>query len=89
MAGESQDKKKLTASMSGVRKAAILMVAVGEEAAKEIMRQLPEPDVQRIAEELADMRGVNPEISAEVLEEFWEMLETQTFMTQGGLDFAS
>ncbi len=89
MAGENQDKKKLTNLMSGVRKAAILMVAVGEEAAKEIMRQLPEPDVQRIAEELADMRGVTPEISGEVLEEFWEMLETQNFMMQGGLDFAS
>jgi flagellar motor switch protein FliG len=89
MAGESQDKKKLTTLMSGVRKAAILMVAVGEEAAKEIMRQLPETDVQRIAEELADMRGVTPEISGEVLEEFWEMLETQNFMMQGGLDFAS
>ena len=32
MAGENQDKKKLTNLMSGVRKAAILMVAVGEEA---------------------------------------------------------
>ncbi len=89
MAGENQDKKKQTASMSGVRKAAILMVAVGEEVAKEIMRQLPEADVQRIAEELADLRGVNSEISAEVLEEFWEMLATQNFMMQGGYDYAS
>jgi flagellar motor switch protein FliG len=65
------------------------MVAVGEETAKEIMRQLPEADVQRIAEELADLRGITSEISGEVLEEFWEMLETQNFMMRGGLDYAS
>jgi flagellar motor switch protein FliG len=89
MAGESNEKKRATAAMSGIRKAAVLMVAVGEETAKEIMRQLPEADVQRIAEELADMRGITSEISSEILEEFWEMLETQNFMMRGGLDFAS
>ena len=89
MAGEGNEKKRATAAMSGIRKAAVLMIAVGEEIAKEIMRQLPEQDVQRIAEELADLRGITSEISGEVLEEFWEMLETQNFMVRGGLDFAS
>jgi len=72
-----------------VRKAAILLVAVGEELAKEILRALPEPDVQRLTEELADLRGITPELSAEILEEFWELLETQNFVLHGGLDYAS
>ena len=75
--------------MSGVRKAAILLVAVGEDLAKEILRDLSEPDVQRITEELADLRGISPEMSTEVLEEFWQLLETQNFMVHGGLDYAS
>jgi flagellar motor switch protein FliG len=75
--------------MSGVRKAAVLLVAVGEESAKEILRALPEVDVQRLTEELADLRGITPEVSAGILEEFWELLETQNFMTHGGLDYAS
>jgi flagellar motor switch protein FliG len=75
--------------MTGVRKAAILLVAVGEDMAKEILRILPEPDVQLLTEELAELRGITPEVGAEVLEEFWEMLETQNFMVQGGLDYAS
>jgi flagellar motor switch protein FliG len=78
-----------TAEMSGVRKAAILLVAVGEELAKEILRALPEPDVQRITEELADLRGITPELSGDVMEEFWQLLETQNFMVHGGLDYAS
>jgi flagellar motor switch protein FliG len=72
-----------------VRKAAVLLVAVGEELAKEILRALPEVDVQRLTEELADLRGITPDLSSEILEEFWELLETQNFMMHGGLDYAS
>lgn len=75
--------------MSGLRKAAVLLVAVGEGLAKEILRALPENDVQRLTEELADLRTVTPELAAEILEEFWELLETQSFMVHGGLDYAS
>jgi flagellar motor switch protein FliG len=84
-----EGKKRKSAQLNGLRKAAILLVTVGEGLAREILRALPEMDVQRITEELADLRGVTPEISADVLEEFWELLETQNFMMHGGLDYAS
>jgi len=78
-----------TANIGGVRKAAVLLVAVGENLAKEILRAMPEADVQSLTEELADLRGITPALSAEILEEFWELLETQNFMKHGGLDYAS
>lgn len=81
--------RQAAASLPGLRKAAILLVAVGEDAARDILRALPEIDVQHITEELADLRGVTPELSAAVVEEFWEMLATQGFIVHGGLDFAS
>jgi len=82
-------RRRQTTSMSGVRKAAVLLIAVGEGLAKEILRALPEADVQRLTEELADLRGITPDLSAEIMEEFWELLETQNFMVHGGLDYAS
>jgi flagellar motor switch protein FliG len=82
-------RRRTTANLSGLRKAAVLLVAVGEELAKEILRALPETDVQRLTEELADLRGITPELSAEIMEEFWELLETQGFVMHGGLDYAS
>jgi flagellar motor switch protein FliG len=82
-------RRRQSAQLSGVRKAAVLLVAVGEELAKEILRALPEADVQRLTEELADLRGITPELSAGILEEFWQLLETQNFMIHGGLDYAS
>ena len=92
MADENQNgaaRRQLSANMSGVRKAAVLLVAVGEELAKEVLRALPEADVQILTEELADLRGITPEMSAGILEEFWGLLDTQNFMTHGGLDYAS
>ena len=92
MAGYGQEggqQRRLTAQLSGVRKAAVLLVAVGEDLAKDILRTLPEADVQRLTEELAELKGVPPELSAEILDEFWELLETQHVMMHGGLDFAS
>ena len=86
---ESLPRRRQTSTMPGLRKAAVLLVAVGEDLAKEILRALPEVDVQRLTEELADLRGVSPEMSADILEEFWELLETQNFMIHGGLDYAS
>jgi flagellar motor switch protein FliG len=82
-------RRRLSTSLTGVRKAAVLLVAMGEDLAKEILRALPEADVQRLTEELAELRGITPEISAEVLEEFWRLLETQQYMVHGGLDYAS
>jgi flagellar motor switch protein FliG len=93
LAGENADfarpAQDKTANLSGARKAAVLLMAVGEDVAKEILRTLPESDVERLTEEFADLRGITPEITSAVLGEFWELLETQGFMVHGGLDYAS
>ncbi|HTB96641.1 MAG TPA: flagellar motor switch protein FliG [Terracidiphilus sp.] len=83
------EKRRTLEGLTGARKAAVLLMAVGEDLAKELLRALPESDVQRLTEELADLRGITPEVSNEVVQEFWEMLETQHFMVHGGLDYAS
>jgi flagellar motor switch protein FliG len=76
-------------SLSGVRKAAIFLVAVGDELGKKILQNLAEGDLQRLTEEIADLRGVPPDLSLEVIDEFHEMLGTQQFMIHGGLDYAT
>lgn len=89
MAGLEDQVGGKAGQLSGARKAAILLMAIGEELAKEILRTLPEADVERLSSELADLRGVTPEISAAVLEEFWQLLETQGYIVNGGLDYAN
>ena len=87
--GEFGARPSRTGQLDGVRKAAILLIAMGEDLAKEILRTLPDADVQLLTEELADLRTIAPELTAEVVEEFWQLLETQNFMVHGGLDYAN
>src|SRR5580704_11739167 len=75
--------------MTGVRKAAIFLVSVGDEVGKKILQNLGETDVQRLTEEIADLRNIRPEVSLEVVEEFHEMLATQQYMVHGGIDYAT
>jgi flagellar motor switch protein FliG len=77
------------AQLNGVRKAAVFLVAVGDELGKKILQNLSEPDLQRVTEEIADLRNIPPEVSLEVVEEFREMLETQHYMVHGGVDYAT
>jgi flagellar motor switch protein FliG len=85
----NDERRGQTAQLSGARKAAVLLMAMGEDLAKEILRSLPEADVERLTGELADVGGISPEISAAVVEEFWELLETQSYIVHGGIDYAS
>jgi flagellar motor switch protein FliG len=75
--------------LTGVRKAAVFLVAVGDEVGKKILQNLSETDVQRLTEEIAELRNIPPELSLQVVEEFHEMLETQQYMVHGGLDYAT
>jgi flagellar motor switch protein FliG len=45
--------------------------------------------VQRLTEEIADLRNIPPDVSVRVIEEFYEMIETQRYMMHGGLEYAT
>lgn len=75
--------------LSGVRKAAIFLVAVGDELGRKILQNLAESDVRKLTEQIAELRSIPPELSLDVVEEFHEMLETQQYMVHGGLDYAT
>lgn len=78
-----------TAHMSGMRKAAILLVVLGEEAASEIYRNLSDQEIQRITQEIAELDYVAPESAAEVLEEYQQLTLTQDYLAQGGKEYAT
>jgi flagellar motor switch protein FliG len=75
--------------VTGVRKAATLLVVLGEEAASAIYRQLPPADVEQISQEIASLPQVSPEDSMAVLEEFSHLVEAGDYVTQGGTDYAN
>ncbi|HTY83635.1 MAG TPA: flagellar motor switch protein FliG [Silvibacterium sp.] len=77
------------ATSPGLRKAAILMVILGEDAASQMYRHLPPIEVERITQEIAALSGVDAETALAVLEEFERLVMTGDYLAQGGRDYAN
>ncbi len=76
------------AEMPGLRKAAVLMVALGDELAKTLFQSLSENDVQRVTDEITRLGEVPAAQLTQVLTEFYGLLETQQYMVRGGPEYA-
>jgi len=77
-----------TASLNGLRKAAVLLVLLGEEAAAGVYRNLSQAQVQRLTGEIAEMSAVQPEVAAGVLEEYYRLSLIRDHLAQGGDSYA-
>jgi flagellar motor switch protein FliG len=75
--------------VTGLRKAAILMVLLGEDAASQIYRHLPPSEVEQVTQEITALDYVNPESALVVLEEFHRLVITGDYVTQGGTEYAN
>ncbi len=77
------------APSSGLRKVAILMVMLGEDAASQVYRYLPQKEVEQVTREIAALRQVDPVTALEVLEEFDRMILTGAYLAEGGAVYAN
>jgi flagellar motor switch protein FliG len=75
--------------LSGRKKAAILLVLLGDEAASGVYRNLPEDELRAISREIAELEYISPELGAGVLIEYYKLNVTQNYLSQGGHEFAS
>jgi flagellar motor switch protein FliG len=74
--------------MTGTRKAAILLISLGENIAGQVMKHLDEDEVQRIGKEVALAQKVTADQADEVLNEYYEMSLAHDYVIRGGVDFA-
>lgn len=74
--------------MSGTKKAAILLLAIDQDAAALILRQLGAVAVEEVTRELASIGGVKKEVRDAVLREFYDLAVAHSWAREGGLDYA-
>jgi flagellar motor switch protein FliG len=79
---------KAESAFDGIHKAAILLVLLGEEASGRIYRNLPQDDVRKLTEQIAQLHYVSPEDALQVLDEYNKLTITQGYLAQGGSDYA-
>ncbi|MCL1957790.1 MAG: hypothetical protein FWF63_10735, partial [Fibromonadales bacterium] len=86
--GPESGKSVKVFDIPGPKKAAILMVALGQEASSHIFKALNEKDVETLTAQIARLEGVTPEMREYVLQEFQQISQAQEYVSQGGIDFA-
>jgi flagellar motor switch protein FliG len=74
--------------LTGVRKAAILLTVLDEDSAATVFRNLNKEDLQRVAEEVADLGTISMELTLQIFEEYQRMTQAQDYLIQGGYDYA-
>jgi flagellar motor switch protein FliG len=80
--------EKPTAMMPGLRKAAILLVALGAEQSGDVMGKLSEDEAAALSREIARLQAVPAEVSEAVLEEGYQMLVAHNYVVKGGVEYA-
>ncbi|MEG0641810.1 MAG: flagellar motor switch protein FliG [Clostridium sp.] len=77
-----------SSKLTGVQKVAILFVTLGPDAAAPIIKSLPEPEIQKITFEIANMPKIKREVREEVMKEFVDLNKAKDFILEGGFDYA-
>lgn len=74
--------------LNGIKKAAILLIALGPEVSSQILRMLPDNMIQKVTYEIANIEYVEPYEREKVIGDFMDMASAREYILDGGLDYA-
>lgn len=74
--------------LSGVQKAAILLITLGSESSANVFKLLREDEIQRLTCELMRQERVDLDTKRVVFKEFEQLYSTCSLLSQGGSDYA-
>ncbi len=74
--------------LSGLQKAAILMIALKIDTASEVYKFLDNSELEMISAEISKVKNVSAQQVDGVLLEFYHMVTAREYMLEGGLDYA-
>lgn len=77
-----------TQKLTGVQKAAILLISLGPEVSAKVFKHLRDDEIEGLTLEIANVRKIDLEQKEEVLEEFHQIFMAQEFLAKGGIEYA-
>ena len=75
-------------TITGIQKAAILLIVLGPERSAGIFKHLKEDEIEELTLEIANTRSVTPQVKEEVINEFYEVCLAQQYIAEGGITYA-
>lgn len=77
-----------TNDITGVQKAAILLISLGPEKSATVFKHLKEDEIEQLTLEIANTRSVSPATKEMVMDEFYEICLAQQYIAEGGIGYA-
>lgn len=77
-----------SSGMTGIQKAAILLIALGPEMSATIFKHLKDDEIEQLTLEIANTRSISPELKNDILDEFYEVCLAQQYIAEGGIGYA-
>lgn len=74
--------------ISGVQKAAILLIALGPDKSANVFKHLKEDEIEQLTLEISNTRSVSPAVKDAVLDEFYDVCLAQQYIAEGGISYA-
>ncbi len=74
--------------ISGIQKAAILLITLGPDKSASVFKHLKEDEIEQITLEIANTRSVSPAVKDKVMDEFYEVCLAQQYIAEGGIGYA-
>ena len=74
--------------LPGIRKAAVLMAALGSERAANVLQRLGEAEIETLSMEMASLSSVEPDTTEAIFNELAQLTGTGEMGVAGGVDFA-
>ncbi|MCE5249596.1 flagellar motor switch protein FliG [bacterium] len=74
--------------LTSYEKAAIVLVALGKDVSSQVMRNMPDREIERLTVEIARLKQVDPKTEMQILKEYFSMLQASEYISEGGIDFA-
>ncbi len=77
-----------TVDITGVQKAALLMIALNVENAAEVFKHLDAGEIEMISTEISKVKNIPSQTVDAVMEEFYSMVTAREYVLEGGLEYA-
>ncbi|MBQ9199447.1 MAG: flagellar motor switch protein FliG [Lachnospiraceae bacterium] len=74
--------------ISGVQKAAVLLIALGPERSAQVFKHLKDEEIEQLTLEIANTRSVPADVKEMVMDEFYEICLAQQYIAEGGIAYA-
>ena len=76
------------AELTGVRKAAVLLLTLEQDQAAEVLKRLPPEAVEEVSREIASLGEITYNARRTVFSEFYNLALANQYVSEGGLDYA-